>query len=306
MPINLGTRELNAFLVLAEQRNFTRAAARCHLSQPAFSALVRALEHTVGARLFDRTTRSVELTAEGRVLVEPARRLLRDADSVLADVRDHAARRRGRVAIALLPSLAAGWLPPLLAKFHRQYPGIEIDVADELSDACIERVRAGSADFALASTRTATPELHAEEFCRDGFHLVCPRGHELTRRRGRIELKHVAEHPIVQLARSSSVRQYVEAAIYPMQLRTMMELDQLSTVAGMVRAGLGITIVPSLTLFHFADPQLVTRPLHAPALVRRVYMVRRADRPLSTAAAGLHETLMAARPRVGRVAGRGE
>jgi LysR family transcriptional regulator, carnitine catabolism transcriptional activator len=297
MQINLGLREVHAFLVLAEQRNFTRAAALCHLSQPAFSALVRALEHTVGARLFDRTTRSVELTAEGRVLIEPARRLLRDADSALADVRDHAARRRGRVAIALLPSLAAGWLPPLLARFHRQHPGIELDVADVLSDACIERVRTGSADFALASTRTATPELHTEEFCRDQFHLVCPRDHALAKRRGRIELKDLAPHPIVHLARSSSVRQYVEAALYPMQLHTMMELDQLSTVAGMVRAGLGITIVPSLTLFHFADARLATRPLHAPALVRHVYMVRRADRPLSSAASGLHEMLMAARPR---------
>src|SRR5262245_52690949 len=300
MQINLGLRELHAFLVLAEQRNFTRAAALCHLSQPAFSALVRVLEDALVARLFDRTTRSVELTAEGRVLVEPARRLLRDADSALADVRDHAARRRGRVALALLPSLAAGWLPPLLAKFHQRHPGIEIDVADVLSDACIERVRAGSADFALASRRTATPELHTAEFCRDGFHLVCPRTHALARRRGRIELKDLAPYPIVQLSRSSSVRQYVEAAIYPMQLRTMIELDQLSTVAGMVRAGLGITIVPSLTLFHFADPQLATRPLHAPALVRRVYMVRRADRPLSTAASGLHAMLMAAKPRTNR------
>jgi len=305
MPINLSTRELTAFLTLAEQRNFTRAAALCHLSQPAFSALMRALEEALGARLFDRTTRSVELTAEGRVLVEPARRLLRDAETALADVRDHAARRRGRVAIALLPSLAAGWLPPLLARFHQKYPGIELDVADVLSDACIERVRAGSADFALASTRTATPELHTEEFCRDGFHLVCRRDHPLAKQKRtskeRLELKHLAPYPIVHLARSSSVRQYVEAAIYPMQLHTVMELDQLSTVAGMVRAGLGITIVPSLTLFHFADPQLATRPLHAPALVRRVYMVRRADRPLSTAAAGLHEMLMAARPRVGQV-----
>ena len=298
MQMNLTTRELTAFLTLAEQRNFTRAAALCHLSQPAFSALVRGLEEAMGARLFDRTTRSVELTAEGRVLVEPARRLLRDAESALADVRDHAARRRGRVAIALLPSLAAGWLPPLLAKFHQKYPGIELDVADVLSDACIERVRAGTADFALASTRTATPELHTEEFCRDDFHLVCPRDHALIKRGGRIELKHLAPYPIVHLARSSSVRQYVEAALYPMQLHTMMELDQLSTVAGMVRAGLGITIVPSLTLFHFADARhLATRPLHAPALVRRVYMVRRADRPLSTAAAGLHEMLMAAKPR---------
>jgi DNA-binding transcriptional LysR family regulator len=83
-----------------------------------------------------------------------------------------------------------------------------------------------------------------------------------------------------------------------MQLHTMMELDQLSTVAGMVRAGLGVTIVPSLTLFHFADTKhLATRPLHAPALVRHVYVVSRADRPLSTAAAGLHQMMMAAKPR---------
>src|SRR5881409_1988343 len=111
MQMNVSTRALHAFVTLAEQRSFTRAAALCHLSQPAFSALIRALEDNLGARLFDRTTRSVELTAEGRVFVESARRLLRDVDDALADLRDHAARRRGRVAIAVLPSLAAGWLP---------------------------------------------------------------------------------------------------------------------------------------------------------------------------------------------------
>lgn len=298
MQMNLSTRELTAFLTLAEQRNFTRAAALCHLSQPAYSALIRALEQALGARLFDRTTRSVELTAEGRVLVEPARRLLHDAEAAWADVRDHAARRRGRVAIAVLPSLAAGWLPALLARFHSKHPGIELDIADVLSEDCIQRVRTGAADFALAATRTATPELHTEDFCRDAFHVVCPRGHVLASRRGRVSLADLAPHPIVQLARSSSVRQYLEAAIYPTQLRTMMELDQLSTVAGMVRAGLGITVVPSLTLFHFEHPGLVTRVLDAPDLVRRVFMVRRADRPLSSAAQGLYDLLMSNRPRV--------
>lgn len=296
MQMNLSTRELTAFLTLAEQRNFTRAAALCHLSQPAYSALIRALEQAVGARLFDRTTRSVDLTAEGRVLVEPARRLLQDAEAALTDVRDHAARRRGRVAIAVLPSLAAGWLPPLLARFRKKHPGIELDIADVLSEDCIQRVRSGVADFALAATRTATPELRTENFCRDAFHVVCPRGHALAARRGRVRLADLAPHPIVQLARSSSVRQYLEAAIYPTQLRTVMELDQLSTVAGMVRAGLGITVVPALTLFHFAHADLVTRPLDAPDLVRSVFLVRRADRPLSSAAQGLYEVVMGARP----------
>jgi len=104
----------------------------------------------------------------------------------------------------------------------------------------------------------------------------------------------------VQLARSSSVRQYLEAAIYPARLRSVLELDQLSTVAGMVRAGLGITVVPSLTLFHFEHPELATKPLHAPQLARQVFLVRRADRSLSVAAHPLYEMVMANRPKVGR------
>jgi LysR family transcriptional regulator, carnitine catabolism transcriptional activator len=296
MPINLSTRELTAFVTLAEQRSFTRAAALTHLSQPAFSALIRALEHSVGARLFDRTTRSVELTVEGAVFVESARRVLRAADDALEDVRDRTARRRGRVSIAVLPALAAGWLPPLLAAFRAENPNIELDVADVLSEACIERVRSGRADFALASTRAESPELVTETFCTDRFHVVCRGDHPLAARKGAITPLALAPYPIVQLSRPSSVRQCVEAALYPAPLRTVMELDQLSTVAGMVRAGIGITIVPTLTLFHFAHAELVTRPLEARQLLREVFVVQRRDRSLGSAARRLYEILVEARP----------
>src|SRR5574341_703365 len=113
---NLSTRQLRAFVALAEARNFTRAAARCHLSQPAFSALIRSLESTLGARLFDRTTRTVELTAEGSLFLDGAMRLLHDVQATVADLGDHVARRRGRVSLAALPALAAGWLPRARAR----------------------------------------------------------------------------------------------------------------------------------------------------------------------------------------------
>jgi len=171
-----------------------------------------------------------------------------------------------------------------------------------LSDACIERVRSGAADFALASSRAATPGLRIDEFCTDSFHLVCRHDHALAKTRGRLSVDHLVPHPIVQLARSSSVRQYLDAAIYPLKLQTIIELDQLSTVAGMVRAGLGVTVVPSLTLFHFEHPQLVTRSFAVPGLVRQLFVVRRADRSLSSAAQGLFELLMAARPKRARAA----
>jgi len=210
MRSNVSTRQLEAFINLAEQRSFTRAASLSHLSQPAFSALIRSLETAVGARLFDRTTRSVELTAEGAVFVDPARRLLVDAARAFGDMREHAARRRGRVSVAVLPSLAAGWLPAVLARFHAKYPGIELDVADVLSDACIQRVRSGSADFALASTRADSAELQAQPFCTDDFHVVCRRDHPLASKR-RLKLADLARYPIVQLARSSSVRRQLES-----------------------------------------------------------------------------------------------
>jgi LysR family transcriptional regulator, carnitine catabolism transcriptional activator len=293
--MNVSTRQLRAFMALAEQRNFTRAAGLSHLSQPAFSALIRQLEESLGLRLFDRSTRAVELTVEGREFELSARRVLDEFDNALAGVRDRAERRRGRVSIALLPSLAAGWLPQVLAGFREAHPGIEFQVADVLSDPCIELVRNGHADFALAATRAETPELRAEPFCSDDFHLVCPSGHPLAQQ-AEVRPRDVAAWPFIHLSRTSSVRQYLDAATHPQTMNTLMEVDQLATVTGMVRAGLGVSVVPWLTLFHFQQPGLVTRKLSWPGLKRQLYLVRRRDRSLSIAAQGFYEWAMARRP----------
>src|SRR3546814_16655578 len=108
--MNLSPRQLRAFGALAQERHFTKAAQRCHTTQPAFSALIKALEDAAGTRLFDRTTRRVELTPEGRLFNESALRLLNDLDGVMQDIQAHVAKRKGRVAVAALPSLEAGWL----------------------------------------------------------------------------------------------------------------------------------------------------------------------------------------------------
>lgn len=293
--MNVSTRQLRAFLTLAEQRNFTRAATLSHLSQPAFSALIRQLEESLGVRLFDRSTRSVELTVEGREFELSARRVLDEFDSALAGMQDQAAQRRGRVSIALLPSLAAGWLPQVLAGFREAHPGIELQVADVLSEPCIELVRSSQADFALAATRAETPELRAEAFCSDDFHLVCRDDHPLATQR-EVRPRDVAAWPFIHLSRTSSVRQYLDAATHPQVMNTLMEVDQLATVTGMVRAGLGISIVPWLTLFHFQQPGLATRRLAWPGLKRQLYLVRRRDRSLSIAAQGFYDWVMARRP----------
>ncbi|MET4575409.1 LysR family transcriptional regulator [Ottowia thiooxydans] len=292
---DFSTRQLRAFLALAQLRNFTRAAQACHLSQPAFSALIRTLENAVGTRLFDRNTRSVALTPEGRLFEPAAGRLLNDAASALADLTDHTQRRKGRVHIAALPSLAADSLPGILAEFHDLWPGVELMLSDVLSDPCIELVRSGQADFALAAggNRPADAgELSTRVLCADRFHLVCRADHPLAQE-PRLTPRKLAPWPFIHMTRNSSVRQALDATLHPLRMNTLLEVEQLATVAGMVEAGLGISVVPTLTLYQFRRDTLVARALPLPpSQHRRVYLIQRREGSLSAAAQALYELVV--------------
>lgn len=293
--MDLSTRDLRAFLMLAEQLNFSRAADRFCLSQSAFSTLIRQLEQQVGVRLFDRDSRNVRLTAEGEVFRQSARRLVGDFEEALAELDDRAARRTGRVAVAALPSLAAGWLPTVFARFHGRHPGIALELFDTLSETCLAMVRSGQADFALAAGGQADAQLQTQVLCADRFHLVCRADHPLAAMRS-VRLKDLVAFPFVHLARSSSVRQHLDAAAHPLQMRTILEVEHLATVMGMVANGVGITVVPALTLFHFRQPELVARPVSASGLTRKIYLVRPRGQSLSIAAQGLYDLMLECRP----------
>ena len=292
--MNISTRQLRAFVALAQERHFTRAAQRCHLTQPAFSALIRALEETAGVRLFDRNTRRVELTVEGRVFEASAQRLLGELELALEDVRDHAQRRRGRVAVAALPSLAAGWLPDLLARFHADYPGIVLQLRDALLDPCLDMVQRGEVDFAVAARRDDMTGLESEFLHADRYYLVCRKDHPLAGRE-KVRVRDLAREPVIQLARGSSVRKQLDEAIGADALTPLLEVEHLATAAGLVLAGLGISVVPAMTLFHFQQAELAIKPLQDKGLRRSLYLVRRKGRSLSMAAQTFYDLLTASR-----------
>jgi LysR family transcriptional regulator, carnitine catabolism transcriptional activator len=291
---DLSTKQLRAFVALADLRNFTRASQVCHLSQPAFSALVKTLEEAVGARLFDRDTRSVHLTPEGRRFEMSARRLLDDMQDLLGDLSEHVGLQKGRVCVAALPSLAAGWLPAIFAEFMQAWPGITVEMHDALSDACIAHVRNQVADFALSaagSTTGSASDLRSTKLCSDRFHLVCRADHPLASIK-RLTPRAIAPYPFIQMTRNSSVRQALDAALQPLRLKTVFEVEHLATVTGLVEAGLGISVVPTLTLFHFQRKSLVTRVLSAPGLSRTIHLVQRREGSLSVAAQALHDLIL--------------
>jgi LysR family carnitine catabolism transcriptional activator len=126
MLINWSARDLQVFLKLAETLNFRRTAEQVHLSQPAVSGLITRLEESLGVRLFDRTTRSVQLTDAGQVFVERAELLCRQGADAVRAVRDVAELRVGKVIMAALPSLAATVVPLAFARFAASYPGVQL------------------------------------------------------------------------------------------------------------------------------------------------------------------------------------
>mgnify|MGYP001627166024 CR=1 FL=1 len=291
MTPNLSTRQLQAFLALDACRHFTRAAERCHLSQSAFSAVIQKLEAAVGAKLVARDTRNVTLTAEGAMFVEVARALLGDLDAAFTDMGDFIARRKGRVALAALPSLAANGLPGVIAEYKASYPGISVQLFDALSDQCLKMLRQGKVDLALSAPGASLAEFSTRTLCSDPFYLVCRRDHPLAKKK-KIRPADLAGHQMIHLSPSTSVRQHVDLLIRDIAVtHSGLEVEHLATVAGLIGHGLGISLVPELTLFQFRSMDLVAIPLVSETVVRPILIVQHKERPLSNAAQAMLELI---------------
>jgi DNA-binding transcriptional LysR family regulator len=288
---NISTKQLNAFLALGELKHFTRAAERCHLSQSAFSSVISKLEEGVGAKLFERDTRNVKLTPEGELFAEVARSLYEEINAAFDNMSDYVARRRGRVAIAALPSLAANGLPAVIAQYRERYPGVATTLYDSLSDQCLAMLREGKVDFALTAPGPNLTEFETRTLCSDPFYLVCRRDHRLAHQ-SRVALPELAGCEMVHLAKSTSVRQHVDLLLRDVAtVHSGLEVEHLATVAGLVQHGLGVALVPELTLFQFRLLDLVAIPVDAPGIVRPIFIVKQKDRSLSIAAQGMLELI---------------
>jgi DNA-binding transcriptional LysR family regulator len=291
MPsINLSSRDLEAFLALAQAQHFTRAAERCHLSQSAFSQKIARIERTAGVALFERSTRHVALTPEGELFAEEIRRIQQDLQHALAHLRDLATRRVGKVAVAALPSVAAAWMPQVIAGYRAQHPNIRIELFDTLAAGGLALLREGRVDLAITAGGDLQ-EFDVQELKQERFHLVCRATHRLAGKRS-VALSELEGEEIVHLARSSSVRQHLEAA--GVSARTgALEVEHLATVAALVAQGLGVSVVPELTLFHFTRSGLASVPGRDRQLRRPILLARRKGKALSVAARAMVEAIVA-------------
>ncbi len=293
MAINWNDRELDIFLTLAHTLSFRRTAEQVHLSQPAVSSVVNRLEAGLGVRLFDRTTRNVQLTAAGEVFVAQARLLRHQSEEAVRAVRDVAELRVGQVVLAALPSLAATVVPVAFARFAAQYPGVRLQVFDTLSGPAFDMVRSGRVEFALTAANPAYADLDYRPLVSDSFVLLMPAAHPLAADLGPLRWKEVATLDHISMPLPSSVRQYADAALLLQRVKfePRFEVEHLATINAMVAAGLGVAALPELAAGVAHRSGLIQRRLIEPDLRRPIGLVTRRGRSLTMASAAMVDIL---------------
>jgi len=290
---NVSLKQLRAFVVVAQEKSFTNAAAVLHVTQAAVSLLIHELEKELGVRLLDRTSRAAQLTDAGAEFHPSALRLLHELNAAIADTRDLSNRRRGRVSIAASPLLCAAMLPSIIAAYKRDYPEISVVLRDVASGDVRHLVEDGAVELGLGNPAGAGDLLAGETILLDEVVLIVPEHHPLSQQTD-IAWRDVARFPLIALTPRNVTRQLVDvnAREAGVRLLPQYEVAQVWTVIGMVVAGLGIAFVPGYTSAVLDAYRVVTRKLAGAPIARPVALLHRRGRTLSPAAQTFRDFLL--------------
>jgi LysR family carnitine catabolism transcriptional activator len=286
---DLSLVKLKSFVAAAQTLQFRQAAEILGVSQATLSAHISDLERDVGVVLLSRTTRRVRLTAEGERFHNRARKVLEDLESALSEVREQAQLRRGRLIIATISSVASNILPPVLAAFRTQYPGITLQIVEDGTTAVEQRVASGDADFGIGLQPREHTDLSFRPMFRDRLVAVVGNRHALARR-SRVRLAQLLEYPLLRSIPEISIRRSLETLVRErgLDFRTehLLSHDRGTpqTVVAMVAAGLGIALLPSLALAMLDRHQIAVLDVVDPELSRDIGILERKGGSTSAAA----------------------
>ena len=284
MRLNLSLRQLEVIVEVAEAGSFRAAARQLGISQPALSRTLRLAEQALGARLFDRDTRSVTITPAGRELLHIARRVLGDFDSALSELGQFMQGYSGQVSVAALPSMNVALLPSAIAAFREEHLQVEFKLQELAGDALLAAVEEGRADFGLCARPALDKRLRYQHLKDDPMMLVCREDDPLAARAS-APWSVLAERPCLAVQAGSSIRQIVDGVFVRKRLavRAAIEAPSVAACCALVKEGLGIAAIPGLALGLADTRGLVAIPLVQPAAHRSVGMVTGIGRTLAPA-----------------------
>jgi DNA-binding transcriptional LysR family regulator len=279
-------RQLEYFAAVAEEANFTRAAERIHVAQPAVSAQIQRLERELGQPLLDRSRRTVRLTAAGEAVLPYARAALAAVVDIRVAVDELAQLVRGTVTIGTVTSHNVD-MPSLLADFHADYPQVEITLSTDSSDALIEKVRSGRLDAAIVSVGPGEqPDGLDTEVATDEAIVAVVSPTDKLASRKTIRLTDLADHPLIALPVGAGIRHQFDAACAKAGVTPRIAFEATTPVAlaDLAERGLGVAIVPASVP---RDRDGVHALAIVPQLRGRLVLAWRSGGPMSPAASVL-------------------
>jgi len=291
--MSLTLHQFEVYQRVALTGSFTRAAEELRLSQPVVSRTVGDIERTLGARLLERTTRSVEMTAAGREFLGVAQGVLDAYRLGLSRFSAYREGEYGHVTIAALPSVAAVLLPPIAAGFLAEHPGVTLHLLDGTTREVLEHLRSGAADLAVTDQSPASAGLSVHSLVEDRVLAVLPAGHRLSALT-KLTWSDLAAERFIAFSPDSSVRRltdlgFAQAGVAP---ETLVETRAVATAGGMIASGLGISAMPELVLPLLSFTHLDTRPLERPTITRKLALHLRPGETLPPAARRLADHLV--------------
>lgn len=287
--------QLRYFVAVADEGSFSRAAEREHVSQPSLSQQIHKLEEELEQQLFDRLPRTVVLTEAGRCLLRYARQILTGIADARQSVAELGHEVAGKLSVGAVPSIAVYILPRLIGTFQRTYPKVTFELYEDTTEKLAQQLEDGTLDLVIASGSDEIPNLVHHSLGREPLLLLVPEKHELARRKS-IRWRDLAGEKFLLLHENHSLSVHVRQLLAANHLRPELVLRgaQLVTIARMVAAGLGVTVIPRMMAETEFVKGCVAVPFAPPAPTRELTLLRNPLRAESKAAAAFREEATAA------------
>ena len=271
-------RHLRYFLALAEELSFTRAAERLHVSQPPLSLQIRQLEEEIGARLFSRTSRRVELTRAGHGFLKDARAILERVDASVSRAAAIDSGLAGRLDIGLSGSHFFGPLPALIATYSEQHPDVSMLLHELGPFVQLEALRERRLDLCISRTRVNDIQLSSTHLWADPIVVVLPPDHALKQRK-KLNLDDLRKENFVALKlETSAFSQHIrdccqQAGFTP---KVVQQVAEIPAIISLVAAGMGVALIPK-SISHLYAEKICVVALKVGQINSDVYAVQRSE-----------------------------
>lgn len=294
--INITLKQIRAFIAVAAEGSFTKAADSLHVTQSTLTSSIKVLEDEIGLQMFDRSTRSVVPTQQGIIFLPAAQRLLRDLEDALDDMRMVAERERGSVAVCAAGSFITYVLTPALMDLARHYPGIHTRLSEGTTQSVAQQVLSGESDFGITTLFEPIPELDTALLLTDAYGAVYGADHPLNSEQASLTWSKLSHHTMIRLSKANGIRILLdrEPKIAGLFKNTAYEVSGVASLQALLRRGFGFSALPALAAKSLVVEGLRFRLLVRPGIRRKLYVVKKKGRSLSPASVALFRAMIEA------------